>query len=79
MGKVIIKKETRLVTIRSQFTRVIVNCGILILGISPTEGTMSLIFKSDKGLVHLLCDNFARLGNINRYARCYGIEFEKER
>lgn len=65
------------IQIQGQFTKVNVSCGRLTLGVSPTKGTMSLIFTSEKGLVHLLCDNFKRLGNINRYAKCYGIEFIK--
>lgn len=65
------------IKIQGQFTRVFVSCGELVLGISPKDGTMSLLFISEKGLIHLLCDHFKRLGNINKYARCYGVEFIK--
>ena len=72
-----IRKEIKKVKIAGQFTSVDVNVGHLTLGVSPKDGTMSLTFVTEKNIVHLLCDHFKKLGNINRYARCYGIEFER--
>lgn len=72
-----IKKEIKKVKIAGQFTDVEINVGRLTLGVSPKDGTMTLLFVTKKEMVHLLCDHFKRLGNINRYAKCYGIEFER--
>ena len=73
----IIRNEIKKVGFQNH-ARVKVNAGELILGVSPVDEALSLTFKSEKGNMHLLCDHFKRLGNINRYAKCYGIEFEKE-
>ena len=73
----IIKNEIRKIPFQGH-KRVKVNAGELILGVSPADGSLTLTFKSEKGIMHLLCYHFKRIGNINRYARCYGIEFERK-
>lgn len=58
--------------------RIQVNVGTLTLDISKKYG-YTLVMEYDTSYPMppvILAENFKRLGCINRYARCYGIEFE---